>query len=145
MATTQYFNKSLAQQMQEFARLCDTAVDNSLHAAIYALSERVVMRSPVLTGQLRYNWVIAVGQASNDWTPNTQGGVDPTGAIAMNRVRDFDYNIKSGAPIFFTNAAPYGERIEFEGYSKKAPAGMLRISCVEWPQIVDESIRSFAI
>jgi hypothetical protein len=38
------------------------------------------------------------------------------------------------------NALPYGPRLEYEGWSSQAPAGMVRISVVEFQTFVDKAV-----
>ena len=42
--------------------------------------------------------------------------------------------------IQLINETPYAQRVE-EGWSTQAPAGMLRVSLLEWPQIIQRAYR----
>lgn len=40
--------------------------------------------------------------------------------------------LKLGDTFYFTNNMPYAERIEFKGWSSKAPTGMVRVNIIKW-------------
>lgn len=44
--------------------------------------------------------------------------------------------------ISISNNQPYADRVE-HGWSTQAPEGMLRISCLEWSDIVNQTARKF--
>lgn len=112
------------------------------------LSTRIVSRTPVgdpmswediahpsyEAGTLKNSWFAGVGTPSglNVRSPNT------TGADALS-------NIKQIAPLVFgnvaylANPAPYATRIEYTGWSKQAPAGMVRITLQEFKDIVKQA------
>ena len=48
---------------------------------------------------------------------------------------------KFGATIYLVNNLPYAVRLEY-GWSKQAPAGMVRITAAEFQSIVDDAARS---
>lgn len=73
-------------------------------------------------GRFRANWNTSVGAPDE----TTTDAVDPTGNKAKAGVMA---NMGgAGTVTYLCNALPYGERLEFEGWSKQAPAGMVRIS-----------------
>lgn len=39
--------------------------------------------------------------------------------------------------ILIENDVPYGPRVEYVGWSTQAPNGMMRISALEWPAIIE--------
>ena len=42
---------------------------------------------------------------------------------------------------YITNSVPYMRRLEYEGWSKQAPAGMVRVTVTEFQRFVDEACR----
>jgi hypothetical protein len=44
----------------------------------------------------------------------------------------------AGSVTFLCNALPYAERLEYEGWSKQSPAGMVRVSMARIDAIVSE-------
>lgn len=62
--------------------------------------------------------------------------VDPSGAAAT---ADVLANMGgAGKVTFMSNNLPYGNRLEFEGWSKQAPAGMVRIAMARIDSYVAE-------
>lgn len=49
-------------------------------------------------------------------------------------------NAKIGQKLFITNNLPYAKRIE-DGYSKQAPAGMVKVTIAEFDSIVRQANR----
>lgn len=93
---------------------------------------KVVLRSPVDTGRFRANWATSFGAPSYRVTAD----VDPTGQGAILRGRSTINRAYGDYDIFITNSLPYAQRLEY-GYSKQAPAGMVRITVAEWQALVD--------
>lgn len=93
-------------------------------AVVLALFNSTILDSPVLTGRLRGNWIIT----SDDPSTGTVEILDPQGSKTIKKVEDAVSDIKSGEDfdLYLTNNLPYAYRIEFDGYSKKAPEGMVR-------------------
>lgn len=48
----------------------------------------------------------------------------------------------SGDTVTVSNPLPYAERVEY-GYSTQAPAGMMRISLLEWDGLLEKAARKF--
>jgi len=113
---------------------------------------RVVMRTPVgnptlwkgkppagyVGGRLRANWFVSVG------APNTTTGAAPdkTGQVAINRGQATIGAADGLQPIYLMNSLPYVREIEYEGHSRQAPAGMVRITVTEFQTMVDAIARS---
>lgn len=91
----------------------------------FELLSRVVLMSPVDTGRFRANWNISGGGIDT----RTTDDVDKGGAEALGRVSAELSAAKFDRPmvIWFTNSLPYARQLEY-GYSKQAPAGMVRVS-----------------
>ncbi len=90
-------------------------------AIIFELFSSVIEDTPVDTGRLRGNWVITKGIAPIT-EPLTDGGENKLSEVA-NFIAKVDFTQPFN--LFLTNNLPYAERIEY-GYSKQAPAGMVR-------------------
>jgi hypothetical protein len=78
-------------------------------------------------GTLRGNWQSSI---SNPITTTTNR-VDKTGVAAKSEVISTASKIKIGSVFYMTNNLPYAARIEFDGWSTQASAGMLRIEVLE--------------
>lgn len=98
------------------------------------LFKRVIMKTPVDTGRLRGSWSVSIGAIA----PATIQLNDKSGSATISRVTAATLNLKAGDVITMVSNLPYSRRIEF-GYSKQAPAGMVRISIAEFPQVVSKA------
>lgn len=83
-------------------------------------------------GRFRANWQVQVESPAADVLDDIDAGGNKAIARALAAVVDF----KSGPAIYITNNLPYGRRLEYEGWSKQAPAGMVRITAAEFHSIV---------
>lgn len=113
------------------------------------ISSRVVLRTPVgnpslwkskppagyVGGRLRANWNVGIGGINRAERGPDKGGIDTTRrnsrVIAL---------AKEGQDIYITNSLPYANRVEYEGWSRQAPAGMLRITLAEFPGLVIQAV-----
>uniref|UniRef100_A0AB39ABE1 Tail completion or Neck1 protein n=1 Tax=Pectobacterium phage Amona TaxID=3158137 RepID=A0AB39ABE1_9CAUD len=89
-------------------------------------------------GRFRANWQVGI-----DNIPTGQiDAVDPSGskttAAALSVLSTF--KVGTTQRIYFVNNLPYGYPLEYEGHSKQAPAGMVRISCIEFDNFVKEAL-----
>lgn len=94
----------------------------------------IIMDTPVDTGRLRGHWHTSLD------SPNlsTEIRLDPNGNSAIREVKDVLAGYETKRDIYFTNIAPYVERIEFGGYSReKAPNGMVRINLIGFKKILE--------
>jgi hypothetical protein len=90
---------------------------------------RLKMKSPVLYGRFRASWTIGVGQIDPSVAPEPAPGqhvATPEPRIPA---------ITVGQTYFHANSLPYARRIEY-GWSKKAPAGCVRVTAQEVPGII---------
>src|SRR4051812_49190542 len=98
------------------------------------LFKRVIMKSPVDTGRFRGNWQVAIG--------SIPAGVlavnDKSGTVTINRVQAAVLQLKAGDTITLINNLAYARRLEY-GYSKQAPAGMVRLTLQEYPLVVTKA------
>ena len=78
------------------------------------------------TGRLKNNWFPSVDAASTETTEQTAD----TSRARLETAVSQEYKLDK--VFYFTNNLPYAYRIEFEGWSKKAPQGMVRRNIVRW-------------
>ncbi|MBT2333622.1 HK97 gp10 family phage protein [Variovorax paradoxus] len=127
---------TFAVQLSEFAKKAGANADLVVKKVAIDILARVVMRSPVDTGRFRGNWQLTVGApASGNLATEDKGGASTvnagTAALASFQV---------GPTIFITNNLPYGPRLEYEGYSKQAPSGMVRVTVSEFEGLIRKAI-----
>jgi hypothetical protein len=104
----------------------------SVQVLVLLLAEtdaRLKMKSPVDTGRFRASWTIGVGQPDTTVAPDVVKGQV---AVAEPRIPA----ITVGQTYYHSNSLPYARRLEY-GWSKQAPAGMVRLTAAEIPGIID--------
>lgn len=89
-------------------------------------------------GRFRANWFVTIGSPATGTTEH----VDPSGSIAISNASAALAGFKAGPSIYIVQNLPYGPRLEYEGWSKQAPAGMVRITLAEIDGIVQQSVQS---
>lgn len=105
-------------------------VDKVRRASILELFSLVIDETPVDTGRLRGNWQTSLNSPIMGTTDRLDRGGNAAKAEAL-------ANLGALVDIvFMSNNLPYAERIEYEGYSRQAPAGMVRKNVARWPRIV---------
>lgn len=113
----------IAKQIHEFNIKAMAKSHDKVLSAFIGLSNDIRYDTPKDTGRLRNNWFPSVNSGSNETTESTSDQV-------MERVKAVKF--KLGDTLYFTNNLPYAERIEFTGWSKKAPQGMVRKNIIKW-------------
>lgn len=126
-------------------RAKDKARDVCVEGAL-SMANGMVEKCPVDTGRLKNNWFPGLNTADKSIT----GGADPSGAGSIARIQAGLEGFKVGQKIFITNSLPYARVIEMGlygkppgnangpktvgGFSKQAPAGMVRLTVQEYGQ-----------
>lgn len=113
----------IGKQIHEFNIKAMAKSEAKIKKAFIGLSTDIIMDTPVLSGRLKNNWMVSVNKGSNETT-------ERTGNQSIGRVNAVKF--KLGDTLYLTNNLPYAERIEFMGWSKKAPSGMLRRNLIRW-------------
>jgi len=117
-------------QLRGFGVKALDKVDKVRRASVLELFKLVIMATPVDTGRLRGNWQTTINSPAGATTTRD----DPSGAAALAEAMA---NLGSLADVvWFTNNLPYAERIEYEGWSRQAPEGMVRRHIAQWQRIV---------
>jgi hypothetical protein len=83
----------------------------------------IVLKTPVDTGRARANWFTSINSPTAKVTVST----DPSGSSAISNGLSA-ISKATGNVLWITNNLPYIYRLEFEGWSKQAPAGMVRVT-----------------
>jgi len=140
----QRFRQALIKQTE---RTAEALVRDTQIAVAQHVYERVILRTPVLTGHARHNWMPSINTQVEEEQEGVFGGVETGEPItAAERMRWKD-TIKAlrlmplGQTLWITNNVPYILKLEFGGYppgpgtidgfSRKAPHGMLGITVRE--------------
>jgi len=117
--------------IQKFVDKANGNIDLVIKKIALDLFRRVIMKSPVDTGRFKGNWQIAIGAIPS----GTLDLTDPSGSATISRVTATALGLKAGDVITLVNNLSYANRLEY-GYSKQAPAGMVRTTVQEYPQVV---------
>ena len=124
-------------QLRGFGVKALDKVDKVRRASVLELFKLVIMATPVDTGRLRGNWQTTINSPAGAATTRD----DPNGAAALAEVMA---NLGSLADVvWFTNNLPYAERIEYEGWSRQAPEGMVRRHIAQWQRIVSTKAQAW--
>lgn len=126
---------------QDFAKMLERAAgreDQLVRASALGLGAAIVEKSPVLSGRFRGNWQYGAGQINFA----TDAPEDKTGASSIGKIATGLQGWKRGETIFVTNSLPYAKRLEYDAWSQKAPAGMVRISVMEFKANVKKQAAS---
>lgn len=98
------------------------------------LFRRVIMKSPVDTGRFKGNWQVAIG--------SIPAGVlaidDKSGTATISKMTAAVLGLKAGQVIYLVNNLEYARPLEY-GHSKQAPAGVVRTTLQEFPQVVSKA------
>ena len=140
---------SFEDQMRAFARRANMSVEKTIKGTSIKLFSAVIKSSPVDSGRFRANWLCA-GVTP---VPSVVDMTDKTGASATSEMVGY-INSANGQTVFtLANNLPYAYKLEYGGYpgdgpntvggfSKQAPAGMVRVNVARFQAILDEQARA---
>lgn len=126
----------------------ETRIDETLQTIVFKVGESVVTLSPIDTGLFKGNWQLEIDQtASSSLLRYDVDGVATLSDMAR-KVNSFT----AGQIAYIQNHVLYGNDLEWglysgptekvtdEGFSRQAPAGMVRITEQRFTRIVNEAI-----
>ena len=115
----------MADQWTKMDDVISTRLANVPRAASIVMGNRVIKRSPVLTGRFKGNWFTWINEEGD-------GALIPV-----------TKSLQIGQTLGFTNNLPYSLPLEF-GSSDQAPSGMVRVSVADWQNVVDKMIKGLS-
>lgn len=118
---------SNAEFRRGFAALLAKAGDKSdqvVRKVAIELQNSMIQMSPVDSGRFKSNWAAGIGAINTDISATAGSDAQGRTGIALS-------GWKPGQTIFLTNSLPYSLRLEY-GWSKQAPAGMVRLTVQEY-------------
>lgn len=143
---------SFSAEINEWCNKVEIRLKMAVGLFLVDFVETLVERTPVgnpanwkslpppgyLPGTLVNNWFITEGQPYS----GPMRGPDPTGQEPINQVSSIGLLSGGdiGAPIYITNPTPYALRIEYEGWSDQAPAGMAGVTVNEFQQRLNKAV-----
>ena len=124
----------ISQEIIEFKNKAMTKSLLATKKAIISLTTDIIYDTPVDTGRLRNNWIPSINKSETSYsmlgsdTSKRRSKERPTLQETISKVN----TLQLGDTFYFTNNLPYAKRIEFDGWSAKAPNGMLRRNLIKW-------------
>lgn len=124
--------------ISKFIEKTKTNVDAKVRVICLDLLSGIVLKTPVDTGRARANWQASINRpasgtiefradaGSNVSAPSKSAGSIKAIADAQSEIKKATGNI-----FYITNNLPYIARLEFDGWSKQAPRGMVRLTIDE--------------
>lgn len=140
---------SFALDLAAFAKKAPERAKQVVDKVSIDLLTKIVLRTPVgnpslwknpppagyVGGRLRGNWNTGVGSINTTFRAPAKNGTAP---IARGRAKVATRD--PSADIFITNSLPYAHRVE-NGYSTQAPAGMVRVTVVEFQSFIAKAAK----
>lgn len=126
------------QFRSDFAKFVALAKGNAnlvVRKVAIGLSTSVIQKSPVDTGRFRGNWFTGYSMPT-EVTDRT----DITGNGSIARATATALKLNMGDTFWLVNNLPYAQRLEY-GYSQQAPAGMVRVSVVDFNAFVHKAVQ----
>lgn len=128
MARRTQFSVDLDKEIQQ----AQDKAEDTVKFAVLGLFRAIVLKTPVDTGHLAYNWQVSVDNPET----SERAGVDPdkqtTLAEGQTNVGKWTLNNKM---LWIANNVEYAEDIEYGKSKLKAPQGMVRVSLREFDSI----------
>lgn len=115
-----------------------TDLNTLLQRTVAEIGNRLVAKTPVLTGEARAGW-----NASTDTPDLTHDATkrDLSGTSTIADIASYAATLPNGSSLhFISNGTPYIEQLEM-GSSEQNPTGMARTTELEIGAIVDEAAR----
>lgn len=128
MARRTQFSVDLDKEIQQ----AQDKAEDTVKFAVLGLFRAIVLKTPVDTGHLVYNWQVSVD------SPETKErvGVDPD---KQNTLQEGQSNIGKwtlkNKMLWIANNVEYAEDIEYGKSKLKAPQGMVRVSLREFDSV----------
>lgn len=123
-------------QLRGFGITALDKVDKVRRASVLELFKLVIYATPVDTGRLRGNWQTTINSPAS----GTKTVSDPSGNMALAEVMANMGGLLD--VVWFVNNLPYAERIEYDGWSRQAPSGMVRKHLAMWQRIVSAKAKA---
>lgn len=135
--------------INEWVEDTEYRINETLQTIAIKVGEMVVRLSPVDTGRFRGNWQMTIDSTSSASLVR----YDQNGQSTINAIAAVANTFTAGQIAYIQNHVLYGTDLELglyngptakvtdEGYSRQAPAGMVRITEMEFINIVNQAVR----
>lgn len=126
---------SFAEDLAKYCKAAGEKVELVVRKTALELQAGMIEKSPVDTGRFKSNWMCGIGGI------NTDIGAAP-GSNALTRTGVVLETWRPGQTIVLSNSLPYAKRLEYEGWSKQAPNGMVRLTIQDFAQAVKRAVEA---
>lgn len=130
-------SNNFSLDISKFVEKAKGRVDLVVQKVTLDVFSDVIMMSPVDTGRFRGNWIADIG----GYQTNVVNIFDKSGNESISKVNAIVGKAKSGGVVYLVNNLPYAQRLEY-GYSKQAPAGMVRTSIANYQNYINNAVSS---
>lgn len=124
--------------MRQWADKAKRGYKQVIRATIIDVSTNIAKRTPVDTGRARGNWFPSLDTPIT--TSDLRFKYGKGGAGVFNSSLYPAAANAAGHKYYLTNNLPYIFRLEYQGWSKQAPNGMVRVSVIEFQQALTKAI-----
>lgn len=126
---------SFSSDIEKIAKKLNQSIESTVRATALELFGSIIVGTPVLTGRAKGNWQTSINE------PITSI-VDRTGETeSIAELEDVAGGSIAGKILWLSNNLPYIRRLEFDGHSSQAPAGMVRINVSRIESIVSNAAK----
>lgn len=126
---------SFSSDIEKIAKKLNLSIESTVRATALELFGSIIDGTPVLTGRAKGNWQTSINE------PITSI-VDRTGETeSIAELKDVAGGSIAGKILWLSNNLPYIRRLEFDGHSSQAPAGMVRINVSRIESIVSNAAK----
>lgn len=126
---------SFSSDIEKIAKKLNQSIESTVRATALELFGSIIEGTPVLTGRAKGNWQTSINEPITSIVDRT----DDTEAIA--ELKDVAGGSIAGKILWLSNNLPYIRRLEFDGHSSQAPAGMVRINVSRIESIVSNAAK----
>ena len=123
-----------------FKNINDLTVDKMetvIKKTVFDLTSAIIADTPVDTGRARSNW-----QVSFNTPIDAKLEIDDkSGRSTVSKAKRLINNSKVPLVYYIQNNLPYIMRLEYDNWSKQAPAGFVRINLLKFNQILKGNIK----
>lgn len=120
-----------AADLAKFAEKTKERIDDVHREMVIQIANSLITGSAVDTGRFRANWVPGINQVNTATTTSTDNTALGTISAAVP---------KPGGVFYITNSLPYAHRLEYEGWSKQMPAGVVRVTAMRFNEWLAKAI-----
>ena len=144
---------TFATDIAKFLTKTDRRVNSVVKKIVIDLGTKIILRTPVgnpsmwqdpdgapvgyAGGQARANWQYGNGNMPS----GTLDTIDKAGSSTVNKIISGVQASRAASVHWVTNNLPYINRLE-NGWSRQAPQGMVRLSVMEFKQVVKDAIKN---